>query len=285
MRIPEKTKIRSIDLKVKDLKASLTFYSEMLVFKIIKNESRNVLLSADGELPYLISLTEDKTAAAGKKDSAGLFHVAFRFRNRKELARVFLRLFNSGTKFQGFSDHLVSEAIYLSDPDNNGVELYTDKPKSEWEIKSGQVMMDTLPLDLSKITAELDNPDEWNGIDSETDIGHIHLSVSDLYQAEKFYGNILGFDVSNSVYSGALFFAAGGYHHHIGTNIWHSRNKKVSSENQTGLMSFTIKIPDKNVIQKIADEAEESKLTVDKINSGEITIKDFDGISVRIAEQ
>lgn len=116
MTIPDKTRIQSIDLKVKDLKKMLEFYSDMLGFRLIKKDNTTALLSANGELPYLIKLTEDKNASARIPGSPGLYHTAFRFRNRKELGRVFLRLFKNKIKFQGFTDHIVSEAVYLADP-------------------------------------------------------------------------------------------------------------------------------------------------------------------------
>ncbi|MDQ3022209.1 MAG: hypothetical protein M3R36_16800 [Bacteroidota bacterium] len=167
--------------------------------------------------------------------TTGLFHLALRFPNRIELARVFLRLFDNKLKFQGFSDHLVSEAIYLTDPDGNGVELYADKPRELWEWKMGEVQMDTLPLDLSKITGELDDKEVWNGIHPDTDLGHIHLNVSDLFQAEKIYNDIIGFNVTNSSYPGAKFFSAGGYHHHIGTNTWQTRKGIATKREFSGI--------------------------------------------------
>ncbi|HMS64598.1 MAG TPA: VOC family protein [Ignavibacteria bacterium] len=284
MKIPDNTKIQSVDLRVKDLNESLKFYSELLGFKIISRSDKLSLLSADGELPYLVKLFEDKNAEVRGHNSAGLFHIAFRFKNRKELARVFMRLFNNNVKFQGFSDHLVSEAIYLSDPDNNGIELYTDKPAAEWKWEMGQVIMDTLPLDLSKITAELDDPEIWNGIDPETDIGHIHLNVTDLFKSEKFYSLILGLNVTSSLYPGAVFYSAGGYHHHIGTNIWKSRNGKPVNIKSEGLINFTIKIPDEKYINSIFEKAKEEGLLLENRdgNDSELLIKDFDGNVMKI---
>lgn len=139
------------------------------------------------------------------KGTTGLFHIAIRL-PQQELARVFLRLFKERVKFQGFSDHIVSDALYLHDPDENGVELYADRPKDEWQYEMGQIVMDTLPLNLNVITNELDDRDEWNGIHPDTDIGHIHLNVSDLNKAQKFYSLILGMNVTNSAYNGAMFF-------------------------------------------------------------------------------
>ena len=255
MKIPDNTKIQSFDLRIKDLNVSLNFYSELLGFKVIEMNEGYALLSANGNLPYLIKLVEDKNALSISENSPGLFHVAFRFKNRKELGRVFMRLFKNNMKFKGFSDHIVSEAIYLSDPDGNGIELYTDKPK-----------------------------DDWNGIDPETDIGHIHIKVTDLLKSEKFYSLILGMNVTSSLYPGALFYSAGGYHHHIGTNNWFSKNGKVSKEISLGLIDFTVKIPDVEYVKMISGKAEEDGLLIEKLNGDKesIVLKDFDGNVMKI---
>ncbi len=282
MKIPDNTLIQSISLRVRNIEDSVKFYSYLLGFKVIDKKPDQVKLSSNGELPYLICLTEFGNLKQHNPKSPGLFHVAFKFPSRKELARVMLRLFNNQTKFQGFSDHLVSEAIYLSDPDGNGIELYTDKPRSEWEWKFGQVVMDTLPLDLSKITSELDDPEIWTGIHPETNIGHIHLSVSDLNKSEKFYSHILGFNVSNSLIPGGMFYSAGGYHHHIGTNIWHSEKGRTYEDNSTGLLEYTIKIPDADYLKSVTDKIIESDLYIKSERLNEFHVKDFDGIAIKL---
>ena len=279
--IPDKTRIQSIDIRVRDLKDSLNFYSDLNGFKIVDQNDFEAILSSTGVLPYIIKLTEDKSAPVRIKGSTGLFHMAFLFPNRKELARVFMRLFKNNIKFQGFSDHLVSEAIYLSDPDGNGVELYTDKPRDQWQESHGQILMDTLPLDLSKVTSELDDPEIWNGIHPDTTLGHIHLNVSELKKAEEFYNEILGFRITNTQFPKALFLGAGGYHHHIGSNTWMLDKRAKADENSLGMTSFTIRIPDDNYINLISERAEENKLNVFSDNKS-VLIKDFDNINIRI---
>ncbi len=279
--IPDKTRIQSIDIRVRDLKDSLNFYSDLIGFKIVDQNDFEAILSSTGVLPYIIKLTEDKSAPVRIKGSTGLFHMAFLFPNRKELARVFMRLFKNNIKFQGFSDHLVSEAIYLSDPDGNGVELYTDKPRDQWQESHGQILMDTLPLDLSKVTSELDDPEIWNGIHPDTFLGHIHLNVSELKKAEEFYNEILGFRITNTQFPKALFLGAGGYHHHIGSNTWMLDKRAKADENSLGMTSFTIRIPDDNYINLISERAEKNKLNVFSDNKS-VLIKDFDNINIRI---
>lgn len=282
MKIPDNTKIQSIDLRVRDLETSLNFYSHLLGFKEIERKGNNSFLSASGDYPYLIKLVEDKNAKPKPPRTTGLYHLAIRFPSRKELARVFLRLFDNKIKFQGFSDHLVSEAIYLSDPDGNGIELYVDKPRETWKWKSGQIQMETLPLDLSVLTNELDDREIWNGIHPDTDIGHIHLSVSNLFKAEQVYNEVIGFNITNSSYPGALFFSAGRYHHHIGTNIWSTRNGNPPLENSLGLISFTIKIPDKDFLKSIEYRAKDLNIFIESKDENNIYIQDFDKNKIKL---
>ena len=282
MKIPDNTNIQSIDLRVRDLESSLHFYSHLLGFKILEKKENYASLSATGNAPYIIKLVEDKTAKFTHRDNTGLYHVAIKLPSRKELARVFLRLFDNDVKFHGFSDHLVSEAIYLADPDENGVELYIDKPREQWVWRKGEVQMSSLPLDLSVITNELDDKGVWNGIHPDTVIGHIHLKVSDLLKAEKFYSNLLGFNVTTASYPGALFMSAGGYHHHIGANIWHSKKGAPPPENAIGLIGYTIHIPDKKYLEEIVKSAKESNLFVELNGDSNYVIKDFDSNKIKL---
>ena len=282
MKIPDNTKIQSIDLRVRDLKTSLDFYSGQLGFREITSEGNTSLLSANGEYPYLIKLVEDKNAHVRIKGTTGLYHIAILFPDRKELAKVFMKLFKNQMKFQGFSDHLVSEAIYLSDPDGNGIELYIDKPRDTWVWKNGEVVMDSLPLDLSLITNELNEGEIFTGIHPETILGHIHLNVSDLRKAEEFYNEIIKMNISNYSYPGARFFSAGDYHHHIGTNNWSTNKKLSANENSLGMISYTIKIPDKDYLNHIKENAENSKLKIISAEADGLSLKDQDGNLVQI---
>ena len=289
MKIPNNTKIQSAELRVKNLDKALNFYSHLIGLKEAgheDNRENNIsYLSAGGKNPCLIKLVEDKHAAERPAGTTGLFHTALRFPSRKELARVFLRLFNHKVKFQGFSDHLVSEAIYLADPEGNGVELYADRPREEWKWQNGQIEMATLPLDLSNLTKELDDPDIWNGVHPDTDIGHIHLNVSNLFKSEKVYNDIIGFGITTSSYPEALFLSAGGYHHHIGVNTWQSNNGKPAPENAAGLISFTIKTGSPEYLKYVKEQAEAKEIPV--TTSGKdvpdgITFLDFDKIKIHL---
>jgi catechol 2,3-dioxygenase len=282
MKIPDTTKIQSVDLKIKNLDESLNFYSNLIGLKVIERKDDTAYLSAAGSYPYLISLHENKSALYRARGTTGLFHTAIRLPNRKELARVFLRLFDNGVKFQGFSDHIVSESLYLDDPDENGVELYADRPREDWQWKMGQVEMDSLPLNLNVITNELDDRNVWNGIHPDTDIGHIHLNVSDLNKAQEVYSLLMGLNLTNSTYNGALFFAADGYHHHVGTNVWSSRGSKPSPENTVGLLQFTVQVPSEEYLKTIQQRAEESVILLKPFDGTSLTILDFDKIKIKL---
>ena len=238
-RLPGQTHIGYVRLQVSNLKRSLHFYENLVGLKRAIHLGNTVVLSASGKAPYHVILTERPGARPKPARASGLYHVAIRFPNRRELAKVFRRLYAHDTEFQGFSDHLVSEAIYLADPDENGIELYVDRPRAQWVMQEDQVQMATLPLNLDSLLGELREGDsDADPIDSNTDIGHVHLHVSDLHAADEFYNGLLGFDVTQRSYPGALFLSAGGYHHHIGANTWAGRGVPPPPNDAVGLLAF-----------------------------------------------
>ena len=177
-RLPHEAHIGYVELQVSDLKKSMQFYGERLGFIKIGESAGSVILAASAEGPDLIILKELKGAQPKPARSSGLYHVAIRFPSRRELARVFRRLYEANAEFHGFSDHLVSEAIYLADPDGNGIELYVDRPREQWEKFNDQIKMATEPLDLENLVGELKGDSDVNPpIDAKTDIGHVHLHV------------------------------------------------------------------------------------------------------------
>ena len=168
---------------------------------------------------------------------------------RRDLAVALARLAQGGWRIDGASDHLVSEALYLSDPDGNGIEIYSDRPRSSWpHDASGQLEMATLALDIDDLVGELSDapidPDADAMMPAGTRIGHMHLQVAELEQIERFYSGVLGFDVMVDTYPGALFVSAGGYHHHIGFNTWNSRGGGTPPPGGAGLRSFEVKLGD-----------------------------------------
>jgi len=257
-RLPGQAHVGFVHLQVSSLKRSLHFYETLLGLKKAIDLGSTVVLSASGKAPYHILLTELPGALPKPPRSSGLYHVAIRFPNRRELAKVFRRLYVRNTEFQGFSDHLVSEAIYLADPDENGIELYVDRPRTEWVMKENQVQMATLPLNLDSLIGELRAEDsDADPVDSNTDIGHVHLHVSNLHKADEFYNGLLGFDVTQRSYPGALFLSAGGYHHHLGVNTWAGQGVPPPPGNAVGLLRFGINLPDRQSMDSTAQHLEE----------------------------
>jgi len=245
IKLPDDTKVAHAHLTVNDMEQSLNFYTNLVGFKVSNEIDNTVLLSATGDPPYHLILTEDKGAGYQSRRAAGLFHVAIRFPSRKSLARVVKRLALNEYPIQGASDHIVSEALYLADPDGNGLEFYTDRPRELWPRAGETIEMATNPLDINDLLNQDDSATIPLGeIDPGTDIGHIHLQVTSVEKAEKFYHELLGFDVMQRSYQGAIFLSAGGYHHHIGANTWNSKEGSPHQKNTVGLRATSFEVPD-----------------------------------------
>jgi catechol 2,3-dioxygenase len=233
--------IGSATLAVADAQRSLRFYRDFLGFQVLHSDGQRIVLGTDG-VP-LLNLEAQPNLRPRPRPTTGLYHVAILLPSRVDLARVLRRLLAARYPI-GASDHLVSEALYLDDPDGNGLEIYRDRPRAEWRHQTtGQIAMDTRQLDLANVLTELTPANEtWNGLPSGTRIGHMHLQVADLEQAEAFYHGLLGFDIMVR-YNGALFLSAGGYHHHIGLNIWESAGAPPAPADVVGLRSFIVELP------------------------------------------
>jgi len=244
-RIAESTHIGYVHLRVRDLDHSLSFYLDVMGFRLVSGGPHTATLSATGRGPGLIVLTEKKDAPARPPRTTGLYHMAIRVPSRRALAQMIAHLEEAKWIVDGYADHDVSEAVYFADPDGNGIEVYSDRPRDEWPLRGGQVEMITVPLDIDNLMRELsDWPSPWEGIDPNTVIGHIHLRVSNLEVAESFYRGVLGFDVTQRDMVGALFMSAGGYHHHIGINVWSSEGGTRPPADALGLISFSLVLPD-----------------------------------------
>ncbi len=205
------------------------------------------------EKPGLLVLSEDRNALPRVPQSIGLYHFALRYATRNDLAHAYRRVVKAGYPVAGASDHGVSEAIYLSDPDGNGVELYADRPRSQWRWQNGQVAMVTTPLDLENLLATIAaKPSTTNQL-PHADLGHIHLHVKDLAAAERFYSEFLGLAVMQRSCPGALFFAAGGYHHHIGVNVW--AGKTAPPANSVGMVSYRLEVPIAEILYCLSHRA------------------------------
>jgi catechol 2,3-dioxygenase len=282
-RLPDSTRIGYVHLRVSDLKQSLAFYRDLLGFKKVKRLDTTVHLSASDEQSPIVMLTEESSARPRPPHSAGLFHAAFILPDRKELAKMFKRLYDHQWPFEGFADHGVSEALYLADPDGNGIEIYADRPRAQWPRRHGELQMGTSELDLKSLFSELrENGEAWTGIHPNTTIGHIHLQVSNLQKAEHFYHHLLGFDITQQTFPGALFLSAGGYHHHIGLNIWNSKDGSPLSPNTLGLTRFGIQMPDRQAKRQLKERVQRSDFWSSGV-AGRLLLRDGDGIEIEIS--
>lgn len=282
-RLPKGTHISSVSLIVSDLGKMLTLYCELLGFTLIGKSGSTAEVSASGNRPAQFIFVEQPTASSRSRKSPGLFHTAILFPNRRELASVLKHVHHAGYPFQGFADHGVSEALYLADPEGNGIELYADRPREQWRFTDGQLEMITEPLDVEDLLQEA--ADNYR-MHPDTKIGHIHLQVSSLTKAEQFYHELLGFDVTQRSYPGALFVSAGGYHHHIGLNIWSSRGAQPSPHNTLGLMRFGIEVPTREILEHLKNNltaAHHSFETFD--DHPALLLEDFDNIHIEITSQ
>jgi catechol 2,3-dioxygenase len=286
-RLPAATQIGHAHLQISNLPRSLAFYKDLVGFKEIERRGETAVLSATGSAPAHMLLTARANARPKPPRTTGLYHVAIRFPNRRELARVFRRLLEHEWPFQGFSDHGVSEALYLADPDGNGIELYTDRPREQWTWRNGAVAMFTEPLDVDNLLLEAatDNSQSYE-IHPQTDIGHVHLHVSDLKKAESFYQDVLGWEVTQRSYPGALFLSAGGYHHPVGLNIWAGHGAPPPPAEAVGLLAFSVRAPDQQTVKVLAGRLESAGLLFeDRTTSNErpaLFVHDQDGNGIEI---
>jgi catechol 2,3-dioxygenase len=241
--IPPDTAIGTVRLRVADLDDLTTFYERVVGLPAVERGGDVTRLGAAGGDP-LIELVGAPDAPPAPSFSTGLFHLAILVPDRAELARSLQRVAGAGWRLTGASDHLVSEALYLQDPEGNGIEIYRDRPREEWRRNGDELAMATLPLDLESILGEL-HPGERqaNGMPGGTTMGHVHLQVADIPAAERFYNRALGLDVMVRSYPGALFLAAGGYHHHIGLNTWQSQGAPPPPEGSLGLDRYELVLP------------------------------------------
>ena len=242
--IPADTALGKVRLRVAEVDALSAFYERVVGLGAVERADDVVRLGPQGGGP-LIELVPAPGAAPRPSFSTGLFHLAILVPDRAELARSLRRVADAGWRLTGASDHLVSEALYLQDPEGNGIEIYRDRPRDQWEEDRGELRMATLPLDLDGVLGELGDGDEdTNGLPAATTLGHMHLQVAGIPAAEAFYNGGVGLDVMVRSYPGALFLAAGGYHHHLGLNTWQSEGAPPPPEGALGLDRFELVFPD-----------------------------------------
>lgn len=244
-------RIATVTLKVRDLAGIAEFYQRILGLAVIGSGETRVSLGINGQ-PLLI-LEGDPTLDPLNPREAGLFHTAFLLPARADLGRWLAHAMRSGIRLQGASDHIVSEALYLADPEDNGIEIYADRPAREWQTPSGEVRMATLALDLDELR-DAAGDTAWGGFPAGGSIGHVHLQVGDTVQADGFYRDILGFDIS-ARYPGASFYGSGGYHHQLAGNTWNSKGAGPRAGNAAGLGRVDIMVRDADHLARIIDRS------------------------------
>jgi len=260
------TTVALLSLTVSNLDRSVAFYTEGIGFTILQRDETTATLGVAGT-PVLL-LTERAEARPWPREQVshtGLYHFAILLPTRTDLGRWLQHWLERGFPLPGQGDHLVSEALYLSDPDENGIEVYRDRPRDEWQWANGQVRMGTGPVDIRGLLADAERANEpWTGLPAGTRLGHIHLQVGDIAQAETFYHDILGFDIVAGMPS-ALFVSAGGYHHHIGLNTWHSKGATPAPADMVGLRSFTVNFSTEDARQAVLARIAAAGLTTTQI--------------------
>ncbi len=266
--IDPETTVGTVRLTVRDLDRARDFYQTTIGLRASDLDGGELALAGPDGRP-LIELSGDPSADALNRRATGLYHLAIVVPTRRDLAAALLRLAHARWPLDGASDHLVSEALYLSDPEGNGIEIYRDRPREQWRRRGDQLEMATLALDLPDLLAELDADPELEPLaPAGTRVGHVHLQVADLEDAERFYSGILGFEVTVRGYPGALFVSAGGYHHHIGLNTWHSRGSRAPAPGSVGLRSFAVELPSGAELEAVLERVQSAGLAVQRAAGG-----------------
>ena len=273
------TFVESLELKILNMERSLAFYENIIGFKVLKREGNRTVLTADGKTP-LLTLIQPKHVVPKEAHKTGLYHFALLLPSRADLGRFLNHIARINYPL-GASDHEVSEALYLQDVDGNGIEIYADRPASGWIWRDKQVHMVTGPIKAEELLAAGEGK-QWRGLPSETVMGHIHLHVGDLEQAEEFYCKGLGFEVVTRYGGQALFISKDGYHHHIGLNIWNGRNIPAASQESVGLHTFTIHYPNEESRKETIKRLEEMKIEVRQVDGSWIVTDPF-GLTIQLS--
>ena len=266
-RLPDATRLGRVRLQVADLTRSLAYYQNVLGFRVLDGSANQATLAAHGDGTPLIELHEHPGAVpVPHRGRLGLYHFAILLPDRVSLGRFVAHLAALGER-AGASDHLVSEALYLRDPDGLGIEVYADRPRATWRRQGRELVMDTKPLDVAGLLrAAGDEP--WSGMPKGTMIGHVHLHVADLGEAAAFYQAALGLDAVVWSYPGALFLSAGGYHHHLGLNTWAGPGAALPQAGDARLLDWEVVVPRAEDVEAAACSVEAAGYDVVRTGRG-----------------
>jgi catechol 2,3-dioxygenase len=269
--LPDGTRPGRVALRVNDRARLTEFYATVVGLEVGREDGDRTVLGAGGT--PLLELCEDPAAPERSPEETGLFHTAFRVPSRAALGAALERV-EREWRLDGASDHLVSEALYLSDPEDNGVEIYRDRPREDWPAAAdGRVEMETLGLDLDPLR---DLGEAAATAPPATTVGHVHLEVADLPAARDFY-RTLGLRVRQQYGTSAAFLAAGDYHHHVGVNVWNGRSASLAGR---GLAWFELVVPDEGDLAAVRERVDRRDVT--RTASDALEVTDPDGISLRL---
>jgi catechol 2,3-dioxygenase len=262
--LPDDLRLGAAHLKVSELDRSIAFYTNVLGLQLARQDGAEAGLSAGGD--ELIVLHETPGARSVSRHS-GLYHVAILYPSQLELARVAQRIMVSETPIQGASDHGISEAIYLPDPDGNGIELASDYPRENWPDLSDVAAIAPNPLDMGRLFNLVSGREPESEADPGTTIGHVHLHVGDIAEGLGFYRDILGFDLITYMDS-AAFVSAGGYHHHLAFNVWQGKGAPPAPPEAAGLLYWTIELPNSEDVTAARDRLNASGVETVDVGTG-----------------
>lgn len=273
-------RIGRVTLAVRELERVADFYRSALGLQDVARGDDRILLGVGDD--GFLQLLGRPTARVVPGSASGLFHTAFLLPTRGDLGRWLEHAASIGLQLEGASDHGVSEAVYLSDPEDNGIEVYVDRPREEWPIRDGGLQMTTQRLSLPDVLQAAGST-SWTGVPTRTHVGHVHLRVGDLSAATRFYRDVLGLELMVQLPS-AAFLSSGGYHHHIAANVWHSRGSGLRAHDEAGLASIEWHARDPHSIELIAARAHKSDAPIDSLHDG-ISLSDPAGNRVEISHR
>jgi len=275
--LPAATRLGPVELIVTDLDRAVAFYQDVIGLRPHRLEPPVAALGVGGE--DLLILTENPGARPAGRH-AGLYHVAILFESRLELARAALRIASTRTPIQGASDHHTHEAIYLPDPDGNGLELAADRPRNQWPQRELYVS-GPAPLDTHALFALVEGEEPRRPAAEGVTIGHVHLHVADIGEALRFYRDAIGFELQAQMPT-ACFVSAGGYHHHVGFNVWRGERVPPVDPGAVGMGWFTVVVPDAGALEAVATRLRAAGLGFARADDGTISVSDPSGNALRV---
>ncbi|MEM7118104.1 MAG: VOC family protein [Chloroflexota bacterium] len=270
-----------VALSVADLGRSLTYYQQGIGLQLHRRQNGTAYLGAGSEDLLVL---QEKPGARHQRRASGLYHFALLLPSRRELARTLQHLQASGTAIGGASDHAVSEALYLTDPDGHGIEIYRDRPRDEWEFPKNTLKMTVDPFDVAGVMTALEDAEaDWTGLDPETIMGHVHLHVSQMPASEHFYGGLLGFGMMARYGQQASFLSYNGYHHHLGVNTWAGVGVPPAATEAARLEWYEIRVRETAVFDQIRHNLDQASYPYHE-QDGYLALQDPSGNKIRLMQ-